>query len=95
MKVMSDPHATSFAGNYLHETRWRYFTPIKTSYLNVNWAEYTFPSFKVTVINLQLPVQDFDVCQLKMNCVPSNRNTVEPGLTNSSIVSGVPPEQAI
>ena len=39
----------------------------RTCYLNVNCAEYTFPSFKVTVINLQVPTQDFDVCQLKMN----------------------------
>src|SRR5437763_1625889 len=71
-------------------------TPIKSFYLNVNWAEYTFPSFKVTVINLQVPAHDFDVCQLKINCVPSNRNRVEPGLDNSSIMSiGAPVEQAI
>ena len=35
-----------------------------SSYLNVNCAICTVPSIKVTVINLQVPFQDFDVCQL-------------------------------
>ena len=53
------------------------------SYLNVNHAVCSVPSANFTVIDLQVPAQDFDVCQLKMYCVPSHRNTVEPGLSNT------------
>jgi hypothetical protein len=56
-------------------------------YLNLKFATYVCPSAKVTCSCLQVPAQDFSVCQLKMNCVPSHRNTVPPGGTNSSMAS--------
>jgi len=62
MKMMLDPSFKLICRSYFQMDA--VTLSIKASYLKVTCAEYTFPSFNLTVINLQVPAHDFDVCQL-------------------------------